>query len=437
MKKLLLISTAIAGVAFMSAPASAAVKLDLGGFFRGYGVWADSNEVGTAGANDDLREFDLRRDTEVFVTGETTLDNGLTVGFHTEQDLGGATMTDEAYAYFSSGMGRINLGSEDGVAYLLQVNAPSADSNVDGLRTVIQGINASPPGNGSNSTVFTAGIPGLRRNTIIDYDHISDSVNNADRISYMTPKFNGFQAGVSYAPESGQNAVANNIAGMNFDDNIGDYEDIWEIAARWDGEFQGVGLALGGGYSHASQEVNATLTVGGAAEDTAPVVSDGLSTWNAGANVSFSGFSLGGAFMRSTTENFDVREVTDASTVFAGKTLDVEMDTWVVGLGYDNGPYHVGASYLRQSQERDASGVAADGGEVGAVDADATRFTVGAGYTFGPGMTFRGAVAWGEFDNAAIASDAGTSDGVGAAAGPTTATSQDFTQFTVGTDIQF
>ena len=96
-----------------------------------------------------LRTFDFRRDNEIHFTGETTLDNGLTVGSHTEMKIagspsvggpGGSGLIDESYAYFSGGWGRFNFGQEDGSAYLLQVSAPSADSNVDGMRVYIQAL---------------------------------------------------------------------------------------------------------------------------------------------------------------------------------------------------------------------------------------------------------------------------------------------------------
>ena len=48
---------------------------------------------------------------------------------------------EESYAYFSGAWGRVNFGKEDGAAYLLQVAAPSADSNVDGLRQYVAGTN--------------------------------------------------------------------------------------------------------------------------------------------------------------------------------------------------------------------------------------------------------------------------------------------------------
>lgn len=119
LKKVLLAGTALVGLALASAPANAEVKLGLGGFMLGYGVHADSDI-------NNRRDLDFKRVAEAHISGETTLDNGLTVGFHTEQSLGGATLTDEAYTYFSGGWGRVNFGAEDGAAYLLQVAAPSA-----------------------------------------------------------------------------------------------------------------------------------------------------------------------------------------------------------------------------------------------------------------------------------------------------------------------
>jgi len=411
MKKLLLVSTAIAGVAMMSAPASAALKMDLGGYFRGYGVYADNNEP----ASTSLRRFEFRRNNEIHVNGETTLDNGLTIGAHTELEIANESataaptangnMVDETYMYTSGGWGRVNFGSEDGAAYLLQVGAPSADSNVDGMRVYIQAL---------NPTVSQATIPGLRNSGVLSYDHAD--FRQTDRLTYLTPKFSGFQAGVSYAPKPAMLGLGNGTAGMSTDKDVGQTGQVWEGSARWDGEFQGFGVSLGGGYSDSTLE-NYTRP---ALVATAPVASDGLRTWNGGANVSFSGFSLGGSYLKSNTQNI----ITDSVGPVVNATPDVTQTTWVLGGGWDNGPYHLGASYLHQQTERDASA-----STLVKADYKAQRYTVGGGYTFGPGMTFRGAVAWGNFKNN-LQNNAGGGFDVAA-------NDQDFTQVTVGTDIQF
>jgi len=380
MKKVLLAGTALVGAALLSTPAHADLKLDLGGYFRGYAVYSDNDEI--AGSDD--QQFELRRDTEVHFTGETTTDAGLTVGVHSELKLGGAaddtnsgnanlynqrysndpSLTDEAYLYFSGGWGRVNIGSEDGAAYLLQVAAPSADSNIDGLRVYVQAFDPAAwagnanPGSGSFGSV----------NTTLGYDNAD--FKNADRFTYLTPKWNGFQAGVSYAPTAHQNEVfaATNSPQQNNVGNAVLFDNIWEASARWDGEFDGFGISFGGGYSHANSErTTASTTVLG---------SDDLTTWDAGLNVTFQDFSIGGAYKTTNT----------------GTDTNGDLDTWVLGAAWDNGPYHVGLSYADFS---------ADGGVFGGATpfstgtgVDLQRWTIGGGYTYGPGMTFRGSLAY-------------------------------------------
>lgn len=137
MKKLLL-TTALVGVAFAATPAMAEVSLGLGGRFKGYMTWHDQDEADGF----ETRTVDIVRDTQIHFTGETTLDNGLTVGFHAENQAdGGEFATQESYAYFAGNWGRVNFGAEDGANYLLQVAAPAADSNIDGIRQYINPIN--------------------------------------------------------------------------------------------------------------------------------------------------------------------------------------------------------------------------------------------------------------------------------------------------------
>lgn len=122
MKKLLLSSAAVCGLAMIATPAAAQLELELGGYFKGYGAYVDQDD--DAG---EVNDFDFVRNTELHFGAETTLDNGLTVGFHTEAetDAGAAGSdgfnVDESYVYFSGGWGRINAGDEDGASYLLQV----------------------------------------------------------------------------------------------------------------------------------------------------------------------------------------------------------------------------------------------------------------------------------------------------------------------------
>src|SRR5688572_32868104 len=109
MKKLLL---ATAAFAVLAPAAQAEIKLDLGGYFKGYAAYSDQDTA-------DLRDFDIRRKSEIFFEGETTLENGLTVGFHSSlfqennADEDDFNQLEESYLYMSGNWGRVNLGREN------------------------------------------------------------------------------------------------------------------------------------------------------------------------------------------------------------------------------------------------------------------------------------------------------------------------------------
>lgn len=486
MKKHLLVSTALAGVAIMSSPASAALKMDLGGYFDGYGVYADNHDAG--GANS-LAKYAFRRDTDVFVNGESTLDNGLTVGVHTDMILGNTPNTgnrnaatqmvhlNEVYGYGSGGWGRVNLGVSNGAAYLLQVSAPSADSNVDGLRSNIAAINTLPvaagagvnavstrdvrlagllgtPGEGgvgANATVGSGDAFGAATSTNLSY--AQDDFRQTDRITYLTPKFNGFQAGVSFAPQPGIQSATGpmplndiNTAGGNTAGGVAaTFKNVWEAGARWDGEFQGVAGSLGAGYSDSSLAGNDSTFTGAAALGTV-ALTGGVKSWNFGGNLGMSGFNLGAIYKESKVgeEGWVDSGVGGAgpSTLVGGS---VKAKTYVVGLGYDNGPYHLGGSY-QHDKTRDpgfATNLAQSTDWLPGADYTETRYTLGGGYTYAPGMTFRGAVAWGKLEGTATGvGTAGTAAAAGGGGGGATpasysSSSNDFTQVTIGTAIAF
>jgi hypothetical protein len=404
MKKFLMVTTAIAGASLMSAPASAAIDLNVGGFFSGYVVNTDVDGV------NNTYDTEFRRDTELSFSGETVLDNGLTVGAHSELKVGVPTATadsvntDEIYAYVSNAYGRVNFGDEDGAAFLLQVTAPSADANVDGADASISG----------------------RGEDTLTYAQIAD--RDTDRVTYLSPKYNGFQAAASYAPHFGlasnnstnaaeTNAPAVLAAATEFDTAASTvYKNPYELAVRYDGEFQGFGVNVGAGYAESDLEAKGTV-----AQDTY-TQTDGITQYNVGANVAYQGFTVGGSYgIEKTTFTGD-------STAAAGvvaTTADLTGTTYVIGGAYDMGAYHVGVSYLDKETEFDAFSATRTGAKI-----DTDRYTVGGGYAFGPGMTFRGAVAWGSEDVSSAAT--------GAFVGYNNVnTSTDYQQITVGTDIQF
>lgn len=335
MKKLLLSTAAIAGLVAAAAPAKAeGLELGLKGYTRAYVAYVDQD---TSTGNEE-RSVDILRDTELAFTGEVTLDNGLTVGAYIEADVDTDDNfdIDENYIYMAGHWGRVNVGSEDGAAYLLQVAAPSADSVVDGIRQQVQGTNFA--------------ISDITSLNGVELDYDNDIANDDEKITYLTPVFSGFQAGLTYTPELNKSESTAIVAQ---DDEAGQYGDSFEVAFRWEGQMDELGVVVGAGFASAELE---------AASGTA----DDREAWNAGVDFDWGPFGLGVAYLHDDQGGDDT-----------------DNETLVVGLDYVTGPFKLGASYMDKTIETSATN-----------ENDIDRYTGGVVYTYGPGMTFRGSVSY-------------------------------------------
>jgi outer membrane protein OmpU len=399
MKKLLMCSAAIALGLAVAAPAKAdGIKLDLAGHFKGYVTWINQDtEVGTS-----ERHFDILRETEIHFTGETTLDNGLTVGVHHEADIDNQNqlpvpdffLTEESYAYFSGAWGRVNFGKEDGANYLLQVAAPSADENYDGLRQYINPFNLGLVGGGlfKGGEGGGAGAGGAIRGFINSgkLDYADDASGYANKITYLTPVWSGFQAGASYTPNMGGTLSLGGSPGFNEGSKAfgvpaknvaGTYGDSWEGALRYEGKWQEVGATLGGGYTHVQYtSLSATDQ------------NDAFTEWNLGTAFTWQQFGLGIIYTRDN----------------GGLHHDGQNRTWDVGIDYTTGPFKIGASYLNNHE---GLGDVSLAGGVSNGSLDTTRWAPGVVYTYGPGMTFRGSVGWVRTDIPTDGDNAGSGGG--------------------------
>jgi predicted porin len=366
MKKLLLGSAAIAGIAFASAPAQAQMELTIGGHSKNYVGYHDQDDA----AGTDTRSFDMQRETELHFNGESTLDNGLTFGFQVEAEVDAGDEADtieESYIYMSGTWGRVNLGSENGAAYLLQVAAPSADSNIDGIRQYINPVNAGNLGGAGVSAAVTSGHAsgtpsGIADNDGFDYDN--DITGVSEKITYLSPNWNGFQVGASYTHDLDDNNSATNIA-SGFNTDGGGFEEAWEAAARYEGVMSNFGYAFGGGYTHIENGTAGT---------------DDATEWNVGLDVDSGPFGIGAIYTQADD----------------GSGAQEDTDTYVIGADYTTGPFKFGASYFNQEDET----------AVGAGELETDRFTGGVIYTAGPGLTFRGSLSHIEHDITGGDSDA-------------------------------
>lgn len=333
-----LFSAIVAAAAVLAAgPASAqdsatGVKLGVSGYFKGYVVYADQN-------TDGLRETDIIRDTEVHLTGSTTLDNGLTVGadIGTAVDVGDSSDITDSFVYFSGNWGRVNAGATDGAGYLLQVTAPAADANYDGMDQYY--------------TPFTTAGTAVEN---VEFDYDQDLSTPNDKLTYITPVYSGFQAGISWTPKVG------NSRGLNGVSSDSGLQDIIDLAARFENETSWGSYRAGVGYETAEER----------------------QLWNAALDFDIGAFGVGAVY---THDNMD-----DAAT----PSTATSQRQYILGVDYTTGNYVLAASYLNQKNE------------FGADDVKTNRYTGGVTYNYGPGIDFHGVVSHIDHDvDAALGDD--------------------------------
>ncbi len=360
MKKILLCSAALVGVAFAAAPAMAQVDVTVGGHTKNYIGYMSQDTA--PGIGNEERNFDMLRESELHFNAEGTADNGLTYGFHVESEVDGADAfaVEESYLYLASSLGRVNLGSEDGANYLLQVAAPSADANIDGLRQYIQPVNYGLTALGAGFA--TGGI---------DYDN--DATAQDEKITYLSPNWNGFQFGLSYTPDVASNGAESvNGAGLlgfaddDTEDNLGSG---YDAAVRYEGTFNNIGFALGAGYTHIDIEA-----------DRLGNNSDDFQEWNVGADFDIGAFGIGAVY----TENED-----------GGAAKGNESETYVLGADYTTGPFQFGVSYLNNDINPAGAGN----------DIETDRYTGGVVYTVTQGLTLRGSISYIDHDVPGVGTD--------------------------------
>ena len=353
MKRQLFTTTALvtAGVLASSvAHAEEGITLGLGGYMNNYfGVLFDHNEDTAV----DRNATGLFSDGEIWFKGETTLDNGITFGANVQLESFGNTgdIIDEDFVYISGNFGRVNIGSENGAMYLMHYAAPyvGVPINTGWVSTFI-------PADG------TSRVGAFRTPEVSTYIDVG---NDENVITYFSPRFSGFQVGVTYAP-----AVVGSANGKDFPveaDNETEFNNGFSVGANFVESFEGFDIAVSGGYGRAE------------APDAFNI--DDQEMWNAGINVGFAGFTVGGSYANRDDDTMDG-------------------DSWQVGGTYATGPWSVGVTYFH-------SDVDFLPGSALEFNNESDVFQGGIGYSIGPGIDSSVNVMYADYDT-----DGGDADGI-------------------------
>ena len=416
MRRLLFGTTALATAGMLAAPSAFAedgIKLGLGGYMNNYFGVGDVEDDGN-----DFNETALFSDGEVWFTGETTLDNGLSFGVNIQlESFSSGDQIDENFGYIEGGFGRFQFGSENTAAYLMQFAAPSV-----GVPLNSGWITVFVPQPAGHDAGFRS--PGL--STFID------TGNDENTLTYFTPRLFGFQLGLSYQPTLNFTGDGANFPAPA--DTDSDYHDGVSIGVNFVESFGGVDLAVAGGYRRASGPDDAitaidpsnTATTNGAATKVFTVDRGDINQVSGGINIGFAGVTIGGSVaaeldgrVTPNTSSFDNTVLGAPATLnspfpantfvttpnsFTSGADSSEGWAWDAGISYTTGPWSFGGTYFFGSVEGDLQN--GDNDRVHAVEG-------GVEYAVGPGITTSLSGLYADWDGETGADNSGYAGVVG------------------------
>jgi len=330
------------------------IRLSLSGYYQQWAVMTNQHyrtrPTPTSSAQYQQTRFvDNKHNSEICVIGQTTLDNGLTVGVNVQLEaFNEADAVDESYLFLQSPTyGQLIVGDEDNAAFLLHVTAPDGGIPIDSGDLV-------------KVRMFETG-GGVLFDTPLATTNTRVNDNDSGKFTYITPRLAGFQAGVSYIPNfenGGDNNSALTRAGSGDGGrNTGQGNGV-AGALNYTGKFEQFGLQASAGT------VWAESFSGGA-----NLSNSNLLAYNAGAQISYGGLAVGGGWM------FIPQGQRTATTRFNGSSYSV-------GAAYTFGPYKVGAEYFTGNNNKTS------GGGKDRLDQAGVSGT----YTLGPGIRLVGGV---------------------------------------------
>jgi hypothetical protein len=361
MKKILLATTALATAALVAGAAGDAaaqettskaaerIKVGISGYHQQWGVGVAQDIKDTGSNSIKTNPVDEKHNSEICFVGQTTLDNGLTVGVNVQMEANTeqGDQIDESYLFLQGpSFGQIILGDENNAGYLLHVTAPDGGISLDSGDFV----NIDAWVNTGISSYF---------DTPVGTTNLRLTDNDSGKFTYITPRFAGVQAGVSFIPQTEGGGDDNNGAyfvrnnnptyqGTQISTSRSKYKNGWAGGVNYTQSFGSVGVqgSLGAMYFDRGKQ----QPVGGKN-------GSDLFAWNSGLQLSFGGFSVGGAFMQSPNKN-TVQTTQTSTTTISGapgaptttrstsSTYSLGGWSYTVGAAYEFGPYKIGLDYM-------------------------------------------------------------------------------------------
>jgi len=338
LKKFLFSTTAlaVAGAFAFSNDASAAakpIKIGVGGYMSqemGFGSNSGSFEATADGSLTKRDAFNTVQDSEIYFTGTTKLDSGISVSV-TIQLEGDQTSgaIDESYMKLTGGFGDLRIGYVSGSNTTLKHIAPYVGMGLDG-------------GASDNYISVPAAV------TASNSTNTASSGDNA-KIVYISPVSGGLRIGASYTPSTTVSNLSPAIGGT-----AGTETQVYEAVLSFEQTIGTSAIKADVGYEHVS----------GLSNNTHAMLRGGLL-------ISAGGFTVGGSMSKKKDLNQAKNNTTNTD----------EQEAYDLGVSYTMGDYKFGIAAANGSQDT----VAGD-------EDEESKWGVGVEYGgLGGGVTLKGA----------------------------------------------
>ncbi len=405
MKKVLLGTTALVGASAVATSALAmpiqskseeGVPILTASMVAQFEAGIADNDNNAASGNTRDGQFVNGRFAEIYFNGEMTADNGLVYGAKVHFNTGAVASNGypgREYIYMSGGWGSMEFGNWIGADAGLNLCVTcNTYAGYGGLDTPWKSYVINPSAD--------LGQAGMRyRNGSVNRFWFDQSV----KVTYYTPVFAGFQAGISYTP----NRNAFGAQGTGGVDNNGLMKDVIGIGAQWNGDFGDVSLALSAigvmsdGYLTATSGTTGRNNLKDAT---------GLGIFELGARIKFGGFQVGGSYWDE-----------GSSGAIKGRDYGAESDGWTAEAAYFQGPYGVEVQYMHTDTSSSNRGITAAealanaGGTANTLGGlspstftesfEVDAWAISFGYQVAPGLKFYAELVGADFDHTQSASD--------------------------------
>ena len=247
MRQALLGSTALVVVGLAAADVMAAdgVELSIGGWYHAAagGIAGEDFSVSSGVSEDAVRDYAFKQNVGVSFSGESVLDNGLTVGAYVE--LRGQTQEDQirkVYAYFSGGFGKVQFGDQDSALATMCYTVPTASKIFGADSPAVYGFNFS-----------NAGIAGYGATNGTCYGIDSYST----QLVYFSPEFRDSSSRFrSRRTRPRTRGILSTVRAHASSTNAGQNSENLSMAAVFTHDFNGVNLTVGGAHSFSFDKEN-------------------------------------------------------------------------------------------------------------------------------------------------------------------------------------